>query len=101
MSLREKWLCRRWFNKPYRLKQVFVKETESMFIVESIPDEETNSLLGYKKRVKKSEKLLYDTATEAIQVAIAETEAKIAAAHRTIVAETATLRELDILLRPR
>jgi hypothetical protein len=96
----EKWLCRSWYGEPYKVKQVFVKETETMFIVESIQDRETHTLLGHKKRIKKSERLLYDTAAEAIQVAIKITEGKIETAERAIVEARSTLKHLETLLRP-
>ena len=102
MTTKEKWLCRRpWQTGSFELKQVFVTESEHYFTVQGIQDGNTNTLLGHRKRIPKRENLLFDNAQEAIRAAIKSTENKIATAHATIIAETAILRELDILLRPR
>lgn len=101
MQTKEKWLCGQRFASKYVVKQVFVTETEHYFMVQGIQDEQTQSLLGWRKRIPKSERLLFDNACDAVQQQIDRHEAAIHACHEKIKVLTAELRELDVLKTPR
>lgn len=97
MTTKEKWFCARYCGGNYKVKQVFVTESEHYFTVKSMQDEECVSMLGFKKKIRKSDQILFDRAYDAVQHKIDLSERAIHDHQRKVTNLISDLRELDVL----
>jgi len=98
MNTFEKWVCGKNINGHYVVRQVFVRETKSQFIAEQ-GDTEINWLLGHKTRIHKLDKILFDSALEAIKQQIAMIESESVKLREGLSTNDLRLRFLSDLMR--
>jgi hypothetical protein len=100
----EKWVCGPNLAGQWVVRQVFVRETPSMFIVDpSKYDDEINWLLGHGTRFSRRQEdcIFFNSAREAVRDRINSMKQQIETLNDTLEYKQTALSEITLLLNPR